>query len=270
MELLTILLSSLTALLSLTGVVVDKNIEAAFRSQIDRAEELQVRTDNAPVHQIINGKIDKVRVASKGVWVTKDLRLDLLEIETDPIAVNLQAIQSDGKNPRSSSLQQPIQAAVKLKFNEDDLNNFLKSPDAVAQLQKMTTSTLGGAAASSLNKDYQITNPQVKFLANNRLGLSAELKDPGSGETLPVKLETGINVIGGRKFQLVEPTATVGGTQVPPFLLAGLTTGIGDRLNLDMLEQRGLSTRILQFKINPQQLELAAFVRISGKKDESK
>lgn len=268
MELLTILLSGLTALLSLTGVVVDKNIEAAFRSQIDHAEELQVRTDNAPSYQIINGKIDKVRVASRGLWVTKDLRLDTLEIETDPLAVNLQAIQADGKTPRSS-IQQPIQAAIRLKLNESDLNNFLKSPEAIAQLQKMTTSMLGGAAASSLNKDYQITNPQVKFLANNRLGLSAELKDPGSGETLPVKLETGVNVIGGRKFQLVEPTATVGGTQVPPFLLAGLTAGIGDRLNVDMLEQRGLSTRILQFKVNPQQLELAAFVRI-GKKDPSK
>ncbi|WP_373540512.1 DUF2993 domain-containing protein [Chamaesiphon sp.] len=267
MELVTILLSGLTALLSLTGVVVDKNIEAAFRSQIDRAEELQVRTDNAPAHQIINGKIDKVRVAGRGLWVTKDLRLDTLEIETDPIAVNLSALQADGQTPRASSLGQPIQAAIRLKLNEGDLNNFLKSPSAIAQLQSMTTRTLGGAAASSLNKDYQITNPQVKFLANNRLGLSAELKDPGSGETLAVKLETGVGVIGGRKFQLVEPTATVGGTQVPPFLLAGLTTGIGDRLNVDMLEQRGLSTRILQFKVNPQQLELAAFVRISGKQE---
>ncbi len=267
MELLTILLSGITALFSLTGVVVDKNIEAAFRSQIDHVEQLQVRTDNAPVHQIINGKIDKVRVASRGVWVTKDLRLDLLEIETDPIAVNLQALQTDGKTPKSSSLQQPIQAAIRLKFNQEDINNFLKSPDAIAQLQKMTTSTLGGAAASSLNKDYQITNPQVKFLANNRLGLSAELKDPGSGETLAVKLETGVNVIDGRKFQLVEPTATVGGTPVPPFLLTGLTAGIGDRLNVDMLEQRGVTARILQFKVNPEQLELAAFVKLSGKKE---
>jgi LmeA-like phospholipid-binding len=267
MELLTILLSGITALFSLTGVVADKNIEAAFRSQIDHAEQLQVRTDNAPSYQIINGKIDKVRVAGRGLWVTKDLRLDTLVIETEPIAVNLQAIRADGKTPRSSSLQQPIQAAIELKFNEDDLNNFLKSPDAIAQLQKMTTSTLGGTTAGSLNKDYQITNPQVKFLANNRLGLSAELKDPGSGETLPVKLETGVNVIGGRKFQLVEPTAIVGGSPVPPFLLAGLTAGIGDRLNLDMLEQRGVNARILKFKVNPQQLEVAAFVQVSGQKN---
>jgi LmeA-like phospholipid-binding len=266
MELITILLSGITALFSLTGVVVDKNVETAFRSQLDRAEQLQVRTDNAPPHQIINGKINKVRIAGRGLWVTKDLRIDTLEIETDPIAVNLGAIQADGQTPRSSSLQQPIQAGIKLKFNEEDLNNFLKSPDAIAQLQKMTTSTLGGAAASSLNKDYQITNPQVRFLGNNRVGLKAELQDPGSGEKLPITLETGVSVIGGRKFQLVEPTAMVGGTPVPPFLLAGLTTGISDRLNVDMLEERGLSARILQFKVNPQSLELAAFVRITGRK----
>ena len=266
MELIVILLSGITSLFSLTGVVVDKTVETAFRAQLDHAEQLQVRVDNAPVHQIINGKINKLRIAGRGLWVSKDLRIDALEVETDPIAVNLKAIQADGQNPRSSSLQQPIQAGLKLKFNEADLNNFLKSPESIAQLQKMTTSTIGGAAAGSLNKDYQITNPQVKFLGNNRLGLTADLKDPNSAETLTVNLETGISVVGGRTFQLVAPTATVGGTPVPPFLLDGLTTGIIGRFNVDGLEERGLSARILQFKVNPQELELAAFVRISGNK----
>jgi hypothetical protein len=268
MELITILLSGITALFSLTGIVVDKNVETALVSQLNRVEQLQVRTDNAPPHQIINGKINKLRIAGRGLWVTKDLRIDTLEIETDPLAIDLQAVQAaEGKTPRASSLQQPIQAGVKLKFNEEDLNNFLKSPDSIAQLQKMTTSTLGGAAAGALNKDYQITNPQVRFLANNRLAIRAELQDPNSNEKLAVNLETGVSVIGGRKFQLVEPTATVGTTPVPQFLLAGLTAGMGERLNVDMLEQRGLTARILQFKVNPQQLELAAFVRVAGRKE---
>ena len=265
MELIAILLSGITALFSLTGVVVDKNVEAAVRSQIDRAEQLQVRVDNAPVHQIINGKINKLRIAGRGVWVTRDLRLDTLDVETDPVAVNLQELQADGQNPRASSLQQPVQAGVRFKFNENDLNNYLKSPDAIARLQKMTTSTFGGAA-SSLNKDYQITNPQVSFLGDNRVALKAELQDPNSGEKLPVNFEAGISVIGGRKFQLLEPSATVGGTKVPAFLLSGLTTEMSNRLSVDILEQRGLTARILQFKVNPQQLELAAFVRLSGRK----
>jgi LmeA-like phospholipid-binding len=265
MELIAILLSGITALFSFGGVVVDKNVEMAFRSQLDHVEQLQVRADNAPNYQIINGKIDKIRVAGRGLWVTKDFRIDTLEVETDPIAVDLKAIQADGQNPQASSLKQPIQAGLKLKFGEEDLNNFLKSPDAIAQLQKMTTRTLGGAAAGSLNKDYQIVNPQVKFLANNRLGMKAELKD-ASGENLAVNLETGVSVSGGRKFQLLEPTATVGGTPVPPFLLAGLTAGLTERLNVDMLEQRGVTARILQFKVNPGQLELAVFVRLSGSK----
>jgi hypothetical protein len=166
MELIAILLSGITSLFSLTGVIVDKNVEAAVLSQIDRAEQLQVRVDNAPVHQIINGKINKLRIAGQGMWVTKDLRIDTLEVETDPLAVNLKAVQEDGQNPRTSSLQQPIQAGVKLKFNEVDLNNFLKSPDSIARLQKMTTSTLG-SAGNSLNKDYQITNPEISCQARN-------------------------------------------------------------------------------------------------------
>ncbi len=265
MELITILLSGIASLFSLTGVVVDKNVETAFRSQIDRAEQLQVRADNAPVHQTLDGKINQLRIAGRGLWVTKDLRVDTLDIETDPISVDLRVAQAGGITPGTSALKQPLQAGLRLKFNEEDLNNFLKSPDAIAQLQKMTTSTFGGAAAGSLNKDYQITNPQVRFLANNRIGLKAELQDPGSGEKLPIALEAGINLIGGRKFQLVKPTAMVGTTPVPPFILSGLTTSVSERLNLDVLEARGLTARILQFKVNPQQLELAAFVRIPGK-----
>jgi LmeA-like phospholipid-binding len=265
MELIAILLSGITALFSFGGVVVDKNVETALRSQLDHVEQLQVRADNAPNYQIINGKIDKIRVAGRGLWVTKDFRIDTLEVETDPIAIDLKALQADGNSPKASSLQQPIQAGLKLKFGEEDLNNFLKSPEAIDQLQKMTTKTLGGAAAGSLNKDYQIVNPQVRFLGNNRLGLKADLKD-ASGETLAINLETGIGVTGGRKFELLEPTATVSGTPVPPFLLAGLTTGLSDRLNVDMLEQRGITARILQFKVNPGQLELAVFMRLSGTK----
>jgi hypothetical protein len=204
------------------------------------------------------------RIAGRGLWVTKDLRVDTLDIETDPIAINLKAVPTDGKTPGTSALKQPIQAGLRLKFNEGDLNNYLKSPEAIAQLQKMTTSNFGGSAGS-LNKDYQITNPQIRFLANNRVGLKAELQDPGSGEKLLITLEAGVNVVGGRKFQLVEPTAMVGATPVPPFILSGLTTSLSERLNLDVLAARGLQARILRFKVDPQQLELAAFVRIPGK-----
>lgn len=263
MELITILLSGLASLFSLTGVVVDKNVETAFLGQIDRAEQLQVRTDNAPVHQVLNGKINKLRVAGRGLWVTKDLRIDTLDIETDPISIDLKAAQ-DNQKPSSSALNQPIQAGVKLKFNEADLNNYLKSPEAIAQLQKMTTSSFGGGTGS-LNKDYQIANPEVRFLANNRVGLKAELQDPGSGEKLPIMLEAGVKVIRGSKIQLVEPTAMVGATPVPPFILSGLTTSISERLNLDVLQSRGLTARILQFKVDSQQLELAAFVRLPGR-----
>jgi LmeA-like phospholipid-binding len=265
MELIAIILSSITALFSLTGVVVDKNVEAAVLAQVDHAEQLQVRVDNAPMHQILQGKINKLRIAGQGIWPMKDLRIETLEVETDPLAVNLKAVQEDGSNPKSSSIQQPIQAGIKLKFTEADLNNFLKSPDSIAKLQKMTTGTLGGAG-SSLNKDYQITNPQIRFLGNGRLAIKAELKDAGSNERLAVKLETGVSVIGGKKIELVAPAATVGDTPVPPFLLAGLTAGITERFNVDTLEQRGITARILQFKVNPEQLELAAFVRSSGSK----
>jgi hypothetical protein len=218
--------------------------------------------DNAPVHQIIGGKINKMRIAGKGVWFTKDLRIDTLEVETDPIDVNLQTLREDLQQLQSKPLPKPIQAGVKLTLTEQDINQAFRSPGAIERLQRITSNTLGGFG--SLGKDYQILNPQVRFLGNNRLGMKVLLKDRTSGEQLNIDLESVLQVTGGKKFQLVEPSAKVNGTPVPDFLLSGLTANLSERINLDFLEQRGLTARILQLQIKPQQLEVAVFVRLGG------
>jgi hypothetical protein len=266
MELVSIILSGLLSIFAIGGFAIDKAIENNLKSQLEQVEQLQVRVDNAPVHQAIGGKINKMRIAGKGVWFTKDLRIDTLEVETDPIDVNLQTLKEDLQQIQSKPLPKPIQAGVKLTLNEGDINQALSSPAAMERLQGITSNTIGGLG--SLERDYQILNPQVRFLGNNRLGIKVQLKDRSSGEQLNIDLESGIQVTGGKKFQLVEPSANVNGTPVPPFLLSGLTSTLSERINLDFLESRGLTARILQLQVKPKQLELALFVRLVGAKEQ--
>ena len=59
MEPIAILLSTLIGLISPSGLVLDRVAENTIRSRFVSVESLKVRIDNAPVHQIVKGRIDR-------------------------------------------------------------------------------------------------------------------------------------------------------------------------------------------------------------------
>ena len=96
MEFFTILLSGLLAIVAPIGVVTDKIIANNLRSRLNKVEQLQVRVDNAPSYQLVQGKVERVRIAGRGLWLTPDIRIGALEIETDPLNVDLQRLRQGG------------------------------------------------------------------------------------------------------------------------------------------------------------------------------
>jgi hypothetical protein len=63
MEFFTLLVSGALGLVTPVGLVVDQAAVGAIRSQLAQVEQLQVRVDNAPTHQLLQGKVERVRVA---------------------------------------------------------------------------------------------------------------------------------------------------------------------------------------------------------------
>jgi LmeA-like phospholipid-binding len=88
MELITIVLSSLFSVFSTSGLFIDRAIDKSFRSQFTEVQKLNVRVDNAPSYQILDGKIDKVRLASRGLQYKNEIAIDTFELETDAIDLN--------------------------------------------------------------------------------------------------------------------------------------------------------------------------------------
>ena len=125
MELITIILAALLGGVGTGGVVVDTLAEAALRNQVAGAESLQVRIDNVPSYQLINGRIEHTRVAARGVESRQlpGLRIESIDIETDPVDVDLGRLQQG-----ELVLDEPAQAALRLRLRDDDLNAFLQSP----------------------------------------------------------------------------------------------------------------------------------------------
>jgi hypothetical protein len=250
MEIFTLLLSSLMGILAPTGVVADRLASHQIRQQLSRADQLTVRIDNAPSAQIVQGKADRVRIAGRGLYPVPELRIDQLELETDPIA--LQGLRA--------KLAQPVQVGVRLGLRATDLNQALKSPRITQKLRNLGISSLSADQAEQVQR-YDLINPEVTFLANGRLKLQAELREQGYPDRLMLQAETGIAIIAGQRLQLVNPSAQVNGQPIPKQLVNAIATGLRQRLDLQRLEASGVTARILNWQMSDNQLNLVMFAQ---------
>lgn len=253
MEILTIVLSSLLGLVSPVGVVTDQVATAVIRKQLASVEALRVRIDSTPNYQIVQGKVDRIRIAGRGVFPIKDLRLAVVELETDPVNLNRRRLQR-GK----FRLQEPFRAGVRLVVTEADINRALRSPTVLKRLQTLAGNLLGGSAG-----DYIVQNSQVEFLANQRVRLQTQLQSPDSTESLAIELESGLDIVSGRQLRLLQPTVQLNGSPVPESIVAAVTARLPEILDLRQLESSGVTVRVLQFKLDRDHVELATFVQVT-------
>ena len=265
MEFLTIFLSSLLAAISPTGLVLDTVIENRISSRLAKVEQLEVRIDNAPSYQIIQGKVEKVRLAGRGLYLTPELRINALELETDPISLDIQGIRQGNLSQLRQSLRQPLQGGLRLELSQEDLNQALQSPTIKARMEAVVARLVSGFTNSSA-EDYELIDPRIDFLGKNKFRLQMELRrnnpDESANNQLNLSVESQLAVSQAHKIELVEPTIAINNTPVPGFLIQGFTAGLNNRLNLQELEQAGVLARILQLEIDEEVMNLAAFVRL--------
>jgi hypothetical protein len=265
MELITIILSSLLSAISPAGLIIDSVVENTLRAQVEDVEQLDVRIDSTPSYQVLQGKVDRVRIASRGVRPIRDLRIAVAELETDPIDVDLQRLQSEGENALPQALRQPFRGAVRIVISESDLNQALASPHIKSRLEGVINSFVEDASEESA-PSFKILNARLNFLGNNRLGLRLQLQQSESqkntSEPVEIKLEVGLDTKAGRSLQLRDPKGTVNGRRLSARLLRGLAEGLSEELDLRRLENRGIAARLLQFSVGEEEMNIAAFIRV--------
>jgi hypothetical protein len=270
MEWLTIILSSLLAAISPTGLILDRLAENKLRSQVEAVEQLAVRIDNVPSYQVLQGKVERVRLASRGIQPIPDLRIDTVDLETDAIDVDLSRLQQ-GKS--ADALRQPLQAAIHVAITEADLNQALRSPKIQARLQQMIDELMPKQTEFALPR-FTLLKAHLDFMGANRVQFQVQVQESATQtdkesktqtdkpETLDLVLEVGLNVVAGRSLELVEPKGTLNGKRLSSKLLKGFAQGLNKKLDLRNLENKGITARLLQFKIEEQQMNLAAFIRL--------
>jgi hypothetical protein len=257
MEFIAIFLSGLLGLISPAGLVVDRTAENALRDQFTQAEKLQVRVDNAPTHQLLQGKVNRVRIAGRNLRLKgQDIRVAALEVETDPIQLN-----SLNFSRRGSPFKQPLQAGLRLVLSQQDLNQFLRSPQFNLWIGKFTRKSISNDK-TSVHPTYNLSDTQVKFLAKNRLSLQVKLHEQGQEKPLLIQAESGVNILAGRKITLIQPVVFVNGEQAPPRFINQIVNNLNQKLDLAQLDGDGLQVRLLKWDMKPDKIEIAAFLRI--------
>lgn len=260
MEFLTIFLSSLITLISPTGFVVDRVAQDTIRKQFKSVEQLEVRVDNAPSYQLVQGKVDRVRIAGRGLFPAKDIRLETLEVETDPIQLDARRLRRG-----QPQLEKPLRAGVRLVLTQVDLNRALRSPTVLKQLTALGVSALGQGGTRQRTQRYSLLNPRITLLANQRLQLQAELQEAADPATLKIVAESGVEIMAGRQLRLINPTVQINNEAVPQEVIRPIANGISAQSDLQQLKKSGITARILQLNLTESQINVAAFIQLAPK-----
>ncbi len=264
-EIIAILLSGLLGGLAPVGFILDQVIAGNVRSRLPGTEVLAVRIDNAPSYQLLGGKVQRLRLAGRGVQLTPAIRVAEIDIETDPISVDLEALRAGGENLRTA-FREPLQAALRVKLSEADLNQALAAPQFAERLQSIVNQIVANFPGASSQR-YELVDFRLNFQRGNRLGFNLQVqgRDAAGAVTddLRLTLSTGLEVANGRTFELREPEIAINGEPLPPIFAGVATQFLGNQLDLRNLEGFGVVMRLLSLTIDDEGLEVAAFVRIA-------
>ncbi|NJM00057.1 MAG: DUF2993 domain-containing protein [Synechococcaceae cyanobacterium SM2_3_2] len=256
MDILAGLLALWAGLGGTGGYLANQTARQLLLDQLDRAEVLEVRVESIPNTQLLAGQADRVLIAARGLYRQPFPRVDVFELETDPIFIDLGSL----------TLNQPLQAAARIVIRVDDLNQALQSPEVLAQFEDIEADLPFASGYEGQGSLFDLRDPVVAFLPNQQVRLSAVLVEKNlAGEDLDqLKIEFigGIEVESGQTLRLVDPEFIVGSVPVPREIAGAFLGGLTEVLDLRELDQQGITLRVLQLELNPNQLQVIAFVRI--------
>ncbi len=262
MELFAGLLTTVLGLAGAPGIAIDRIATDFLRGQIVRADTLEVRVDNAPNYQILLGNVDRIRVAGRGVYVLDFLRIDQIDLETDPISIDPAAVQA-GK----IVLRRPLLAAVRVVMRSEDINTALRSPSVQPSFKNLSIDITGTSKGNPEILD--LLNPEVTFLEGDRIRLAATLQSqPTITKPKISKLNVSVNAelktIGGTKLQIINPKIELEGTPVPDRIANAFADGLNKVLDLRQLESKGITARVLKLEFTDGKMQVIGFAKMDS------
>ncbi len=256
MEIITVILSAIMGLFSPVGIVTDAVAEDAIRDQLDDAEAIAVRIDATPSHQLLAGRVDRVRIAGRGLYPLESVRIAALDIDTDLIDVDFSDLRRG-----DMTLDEPFQGVVRLVLTVEDINQALRSPLITENLRDLSLNLVGEDTIGGLNRSDVVT-ASLQVVEPNRLRFQTLIREQNTGEELDIVLGFRLMLQSGHQVQIQDFQFIANGEEFPPDLLMPLVEGVNQEFTLRNLEPQGITLRLLELEIEENHLKLVAFTRI--------
>lgn len=252
MDIIAGLLALIAGLGGGAGYLSDQAVTHLLHQNLDSAEILEVRLQSTPNTKVLRGDIDRVLLAGRGLVIEPYPRIAILELETDPLSLDL-------GNP--VELRHPLQAAFRLELLEADLNATLQSEVILAEFQGIQADLplLGGEA-----QVFDLLNPAITFLANNRLRLAARLEPRNDDPPLDIEFTALVVVVEGNRLTLQDTEFLLNAVPVPQEITEAFLAGLNEALDLTQLEAQGITARVLELTITENQLQVLGFIRLES------
>ena len=266
MDLFAGLLTTILGLAGAPGIAIDKIATDFLRGQVVRADVLEVRVDNAPNYQILLGNVDRIRVAGRGVYILEFLRIDQIDLETDPISIDPNVLQSS-----KIVLRRPLQAAVRVVLRSEDINTALRSPTIQSSFKSLSIDITGTNKATPETLD--LSNPRVTFLEGDRIRLVATLQSQPTATKpkfikIDVSVDAELKTVGGTKLQIINPKVALSGTPVPDRIVKAFAEGLNKVLDLRQLESKGITARVLKLELTEGKMQVVGFAKMDSIPDQ--
>jgi hypothetical protein len=263
------ILTTLIGIAGTPGIVIDRVATDFVHAQIHSADVLAVRIENTPNYRILRGDVDRILVAGRGVYIQPFLRVDTIDLETDPISVNT------GLGSQDFALRMPLQAAVRVIITSADVNLALQSPDIIGSFQGVEVNFSNDPNQAEI---FDLINPRVDFLDRDRIRLTAvleatqtsssdrltdkQMQEPEDLDSLEVLIEASLRVDNGVRLQIIDPAVNLQGVAVPQNITDAFVDGLNKILDLRQLEETGIIARVLQFKVTDGQMQVVGFAQL--------
>ena len=258
MEIIASIFTIIISTLSIGGIFVNNSLTKILEKNSEEIGQVDIRIKNVPTHQLIEGKSDGIQVNLQQWQIKEDIRVELLQIETDAIALNIPKLQELRKEKARGkdwlkTLKEPLNMGWRVVITEEDLNNILLSEQVQSMINKFSTD----------NSQVDVIELSFDLQPENRLVVDSKVKLAFRGEEeLNIRLEVDLELIKGHEFKISQLKGTLNGRQLSSQLLQGFADNINNRLSLRLLEELGITLRLLQFEIDEDNIAIAGFVHV--------
>ncbi|MGC9528166.1 MAG: DUF2993 domain-containing protein [Limnospira sp.] len=225
--------------------------KVALSSQLDQAEELDVRVQTDP-GKLVQGQLDSFFVNGSGLVVQSELRMESFEVRVRNLAVEpLAALGGD------LQLSQIAQGTANITLAEADLNRAFDSEIFRRQLRDIEIDIDG----RQMNVD--LSNIRCRCLQNGKIGIDADLRFDSEDGVRPVSFLATPRIASGGRTVAFENIEYRSGADLSPALTDAMVAEAEAILDLENFEMEGIDLRLDRLDVRPGKLDLYAIAELS-------